>query len=125
MNQASEDVIEVAGYPFVRTVFEKQDFDGEEAVTNHLHGWKPGCESEYDQGFSVIYSADGMGEMLLTVVSRHKPGRYPERVFYTRQWRDPDGKVFGNLKLRIATAQKFKQLSSGYRDEFEMRGVTE
>lgn len=97
-------------YPFAREEVELCD--------GPATGWRPGCRSvqNYDD-FDFI--ADGHGEMLLTVVSTHKPGKFPERVFYTRQWKDPDGRVFGKGALRNTTAGNFRKLLRGYRHEYE------
>jgi len=54
------------------------------------------------------------GRMVLTEVSRHKPGRYPERIFYTREWVDPDGRKFGKPALRVCTAEKFRRIAKGW-----------
>ena len=59
------------------------------------------------------------GEMLLSVVSTHKPGKFPERIFYTRQWKDPEGKVFGKGALRVTTIGTFRRLLRGYRHKYE------
>lgn len=107
-------VIEVPNYPFTRTVFNGEDESGPFQV----EGWRPGVETEFDGGFDVESVADSTGSMILTVISTHKPGRFPERIFYTRQWRDPDGKVFGATKLRIATVEKFRRIASRYQHPF-------
>lgn len=111
-------VIEVPNYPFVRTSWNKPVWDGEGYSEEAYEGWKPGCKSVSDGGYDFDLVADGIGAMILTVVSIHKPGRFPERVFFTRQWRDPDGNVFGNKKLRMATTQTFKRRSIRYLHEF-------
>lgn len=115
-------VIEVSGYPFVRTVFNGSEWDGERLVEYQSEGWRPGCDTDRDYPFgSINYFADATGEMILTVVSVHKPGRFPDRVFYTRQWRDPDGKAFGdNKKLRVMSSASFAKLCRGYRHSFEV-----
>lgn len=57
--------------------------------------------------------------MALDVVATFKPGRFPERVFYTRRWVDPDGREFGKTgRLLIATAGQFRRLLKGYRHPF-------
>lgn len=67
--------------------------------------WAPGWESEAWE-YGQTYNWHGNGAMILTVVSLHKPGpTYPERAFYTRQWRDPDGKVFGRTNLRVISSR--------------------
>lgn len=87
-------------------------------------GWHPGCRAvEYSDDFDFV--ADGHGEMLLTVVSTHKPGNFPERVMYTRKWKDPNGKVFGRGELRITTVGWFRRLLRGYRHDYEDVGAEE
>lgn len=85
------------------------------------NSWRPGVryviQSPY--GDSSAF-ADGVGRMILRVVSIHKPGKYPERVFYTRNWTDPDGKQFGKTKLRVTTKQAFRQMANGFRYEYEI-----
>lgn len=115
------DPIEVP-FPFVREEAQVIGEDGPEDVMS----WRPGTV-EIPQPPYGEYSdsvADGIGRMLLTEVSRHKPGRYPERVFYVRQWIDPDGNQFGKTNLRITTAAVFKRLSAGYMHEYKMREAT-
>ena len=63
-----------------------------------------------------------MGSMVLTVVDVFKPGRYPARVFYTRQWIDPDGKVFGKSALRMTTVSAFLRRTRGYMHDFYLDG---
>lgn len=97
-------------YPFILDDFEGFDEDGPYKTKT----WRPGVRFEQvsiDESESV---ADDEGVMILTVVSTHKPGRFPERVFYTRRWRNPKGAEFGKGKLFIATAQKFRRISRGY-----------
>lgn len=110
-------VIEVKGYPFVRTVFNGIECDADGGITEFQdEGWRPGCDS--DEG---CLFADGTGEMILTIISIYKPGNFKERVFYTRQWRDPDGKQFGkSRRLLVTTKSVFTKLCRGYRHEFEL-----
>ncbi|KCZ47751.1 hypothetical protein [Hyphomonas sp. CY54-11-8] len=100
--------------------------DRNEWDLHDLGAWKPGFENEYADpyGESSYPVCDGMGQMLLTVVSLHKPGpKYPTRVFYTRKWIDPDGKVFGASKLRTSVAWAFRNKLKipEYLLELEMR----
>jgi hypothetical protein len=67
-----------------------------------------------------VVEADVMGEMVLDVISIHKPGKYPERVFYVRSWVGPDGKQFGKKCLRITTMANFKIMMKGYRYRVEV-----
>lgn len=84
--------------------------------------WRPGVRFEllppYGEDSEAI--ADGEGLMILTVISVHKPGRYPTRVFYTRRWRDPRGKEFGKGALRVKTLNAFRRIASGYQHEFRV-----
>ena len=114
----------VAGYPFVRYVANLLDED--DGNPYQTEGWRPGCTKEEDENAGsyfpeLHYVADGTGAMVLDVVATFKPGRVPERVFYTRRWIDPDGREFGKTgKLRIATTGQFRRLLKGYRHPFEV-----
>lgn len=106
------DVIEVP-YPFVRTTYTEYDEGGSSEVLS----WKPGIEYEL-RGDSYSHSseavADGTGKQILTVIDIHKPGKYPTRIFYTRQWVSPDGKTFGKSALRITTLDAFRRRARGF-----------
>ena len=112
----------VDNYPFVRYVASLIGDDG----YYQTEGWRPGCIIEEDENAGSYfpethYIADGVGSMVLDVVATFKPGRFPERVFYTRRWVDPDGREFGQTgKLRIATTGQFRRLLKGYRHDFEV-----
>ncbi len=103
-------------YPFVRGKFNGLDengpFEGE--------SWSPGVtyEPTYDGDSRCI--ANGAGEIILSVVSVHKPGRYPTRIFFTRRWRDPDGREFGKPRCLCVTMEKFRRLARGYRFAYEV-----
>ena len=100
----------VTGYPFVHYVANLYDED--DGCPYQTEGWRPGC---------TLYVADGVGSMVLDVVAVFKPGRFPERVFYTRRWINPDGREFGKTStLRIATTGQFRRLLKGYRHQFEV-----
>lgn len=111
-------------YPFVRCVAEIPEFDGEHCTVARLSGWRPGCEADQEDTLygSTVLAADAHGEMLLTVVGIYKPGKYPERVFFVREWKDPDGKVFGKPKLRVTTTAAFRGLLKGYRHDYYCNG---
>lgn len=113
MDDLSEgDVFRVL-YPFCRGEYNHAEEDGWRTSKT----WRPGVEADYC-GENIENYADAMGEMVLTVVSVHKPGRFPTRVFYTRQWVDPDGRPFGKGGCKIATSEKFKRLTRGFRFPF-------
>lgn len=104
-------------HPFIRDTYTDMDAEGGWTVPC----WRPGtihAHRTYDCG--EVYFAHGEGSQVLSVVSTHKPGKYPERIFYTRAWMDPDGKVFGKGKLRCATVQTFAGLVHGYRYPYEV-----
>ncbi|MBY5821439.1 hypothetical protein [Rhizobium leguminosarum] len=100
-------------YPFIRGKYSFFDEEGE----NEVDTWTPGVRYEacgpYGEDSKTI--VDGKGWQILTVIDVHKPGRYPERVFYTVKWINPDGKEFGKGKLHIATTEKFRRWSRGYK----------
>lgn len=102
-------------YPFVMERVSL--WDGE--ASYEADSWRPGIRTELmpPEG-EPAHFADGEGKQILTIVDIHKPGRFPERIFYTRQWQDPAGKVFGKPKLFIAVASKFNRLRRGYMHEY-------
>lgn len=112
-----EGQVHRVAYPMVLEPVELLGDDG----PYQTKSWRPGVRyvSEAPYGESTAY-ADGIGWMVLEVVSIHKPGSYPERAFYTRKWIDPDGNEFGKKKLRVTTSQAFRAMSSGFRYEYEV-----
>jgi hypothetical protein len=102
-------------FPFCMAHWE--DFSSGELEAKEC--WRPGVKSipVYDDFEDV---AEAEGEMVLTVVDIHKPGRFPERVFYTRRWVDPDGNEFGKNKLHITTTPTFKRRAAGYYHEYRV-----
>jgi hypothetical protein len=106
-------------YPFVRVVHTEWWTEAE------VPGWRPGTELEYvdlhpDEGESYGV-AEGTGWMRLREVGRSDmSGSWQPRVFYVRTWVDPDGKEFGKLTLRHATAAAFAKLQLGYRHPFRL-----
>lgn len=112
-------------YPFCWDTF--ISYPGEDGPSVESDTWRPGTRfvetdsrSYYDDDPDVESVADGMGFMLAEIISVHKPGRFPERVFFVRTWETPAGKVFGKTKLRITTTHAFRRLIKGYRHEFEL-----
>lgn len=100
-------VFEVAPFPFVVERARGCDEEG----YFEFNTWRPGVSG--DDGFGQKH-ANGEGAMILTVVAVFKPGRYPTRVFFTRKWRAPNGKIFGSNALKVATVAWFKQRLRGY-----------
>lgn len=110
-------------YPFVLRDVDVPP-DDPEATSMSIKSWCPGVEWEHSDPYSDADArADAFGEMLMAVIDVHKPGRFPPRVFYTRQWKDPTGRVFGKAGLRIVTAEKFRRLCKGYRHEVYVDGA--
>lgn len=106
-----------AGFPFVRETYTEYDEDG---PCDRL-SWKPGTRVENSGPEDTKLVADGVGSIVLTVVSLHQPSpRYPTRVFFVRQWVSPDGRKFGKTRCRMTTVQAFKRLANGYRFPFEI-----
>jgi hypothetical protein len=100
-------------YPFIR---EMLSLSG----TAEIETWRPGVRMEPATPDDCEAVADGMGWQHLFVVSEHTPGRFPTRVFYTMFWQDPDGKVLGKPRLHIATKDKFRRITNGYRRVFRL-----
>lgn len=109
------------GFPFVRCEHHTWDEEGEHTVPS----WRPGVEfrNSGPYGEDVEAIAHGEGEMTLTVVGVFKPGRFPTRVFYTRQFTSPDGNSFGKSRLLIATVEKFRRISARYAHLYEVEDV--
>lgn len=73
--------------------------------------WTPGFRAAFSPPGDARPVCDGYGEVIYTVVDYHiLPKPYPARVFYTRQFKDPDGKVFGKSKLRVTPVYTFWKL---------------
>lgn len=108
-----------AAYPFVRTTYDALPDDG--SAPTQEPTWRPGTKAELMPPYGDAQEfADGVGQVIYTVIAVFKPGSYPARVFFIRQWADPDGKTFGKSKLRITTQQAFRTLVKGWRHEYEM-----
>jgi len=104
-------------YPF--TLEEVENLGFTKIVTKKV--WRPGVRSEPVYPDDSKLFADSEGQMLLTVVDTHKlPGRYQQRVFYTRKWICPDGSEFGKNNLRISTRNYFIEKASGYYYDYEV-----
>jgi hypothetical protein len=103
-------------YPFVRETYRAFDSDEDGSGEIEVPTWKPGVRFENvpPEGDTRTH-ADALGLCRLTVVATFKPGRYPERVFFTRTWVTPDGKAFGKPKLRMTTVGAFRTACRGYR----------
>lgn len=122
MSLKAGDLFEVP-YPFFRETVELPPDDPEATEMAKVRSWRPGVEHHQTQPYGdTEAAADALGAMLLTVVDVHKPGRFPARVFFTRQWRDPDGKVFGKAGLRITTVPAFLRRTKGYMHDFYLDG---
>lgn len=76
--------------------------------------WRPGVREEENLLDERRTIADAVGAQELEVVSLHQPGKYQHRVFFKRQWVDPDGRRFGKPGLKVATIRKFRALVAGY-----------
>ena len=118
---AEPDEMFGADYPFVREVVGLWDGEGYSRTVS----WKPGVrwvQTSIDDSDAV---ADGIGKIILIVVSVHKPGRFPARIFFERQWINPDGKPFGKGGCRVTTVAAFKRLTRGYRHPYRLATAEE
>ena len=98
-------------FPFCRATY--SGFDG--GGYSDLPTWIPGHRYEATGPEDSGEVADAEGSATFTVIDVFKPGRFPTRVFYTRAFTTPDGKTFGKGGLKIATLDKFRRLTRGYR----------
>jgi hypothetical protein len=119
MSKIEAGAVFTVPYPYSREEVELPPDDPEATCLVTVNSWRPGVRwvQVYDDSEA---EAEGIGAMLLTVIDVHKPGRFPARVFFTRQWRDPDGKVFGKGGLRITTVPAFLRRTKGYMHDFEL-----
>ena len=116
MNSIEIDKVYEVPYPFKLESVTLCDEDGVRTFEDEV----PGVhfyQTDIDENMAV---AENMGLMLLTVVSIHKPSKYPERVFYTRKWKKPNGDIFGKNGLKITTKSNFTRMLKGYRHPFSM-----
>ncbi|MBL4826121.1 MAG: hypothetical protein JKY66_00140 [Spongiibacteraceae bacterium] len=110
-SKSSVDIIEGAvfeiAYPFSRTIFLDKDA-GQSA------SWEPRTYEVLIYPDDSEMAADANGKCTLSVVSVHRPGKFPTRVFFTRKFTNPAGHTFGKNKLIIKTMGNFRRLISGY-----------
>lgn len=116
MTEFTPDEIFEVPYPFVRGTVELYDEDGPCKIDT----WIPGTRFVPVAPDDSISVADKMGVHVLTVISTHKPGRFPTRIFYTQGWITPEGKRFGKTRCCVTTVSNFRTKLKGYRYEFEM-----
>ena len=105
----------VIPYPFVRGTY--LDLSCEDGFADKPT-WTPGVRYEAVGPEDSGAVADAIGSCAFTVEAVFKPGRFPTRVFFTRQYTNPDGAKFGKTKLHIATLDKFRRLAKGYQHPF-------
>lgn len=75
-------------------------------------GWE--TESGGDYGEDAIQTWNGEGAQVRTVISIHKPGpTFAPRIFYVRQWRNPEGEIIGKRRLFVETEGAFRRFLSG------------
>lgn len=111
------ETVHAVPYPFIRDSYDHPEGGG--------GGWRPGTRCEVGGDGDPSYNdeewqADGMGHMLITEYQTVKVAGYVERTFYSRAWRDPNGREFGKKKLRLIAAPAFKRMLKGYRHKFEL-----
>jgi hypothetical protein len=105
-------------YPFVRSTYEGYDEDGPLSTPS----WKPGTESFACAPDDCEDVADAVGRVIYTVVSVHRlPKPYASRVFFVREWINPDGKRFGKKQLRILGISAFSSRLNGFRYQYRLR----
>ena len=104
-------------HPFTR---ERSMVGWDDEGAMYANSWCPGVRFEPIGPEESGAFADGVGKQILTIVSTHRPGKYPLRIFYTRQWIAPNGKRFGKDNLHIRAIQSFRQLIKGYRYTYEI-----
>lgn len=113
-------------YPFVRDTYDHYEADEGGVSATKRKTWRPGVDYVHEAPDDSSAVADRIGTMLLTVVSVHPlPKPYTARVFFLREWIDPDGKRFGKKDLRIMGIAAFRRRMNGYFVEYSMRNDAE
>lgn len=83
--------------------------------TSGAFKWRPGAwESEPRHNDDPMPACHGLGFVYFKVVSVHKPGRYPTRVFYTRRFVTPDDEALPESGCLCVTMEKFKRLRKDF-----------
>lgn len=115
------DVFKVK-YPFCAEMIEEyevlDDFNCQ--VVDTFKVWHPGTKITLTAPEGAERNeANGDGVMILRVVSVHKPGKFPTRVFYTREFIDPEGNSLTSKNaLRVCSIGKFRRISKEYYYEY-------
>ncbi len=93
-------------HPFTRCIV--TGWDELEGKTYKEKRWRPGAwATEYLQPDDACQAAHSEGECIFRVKGEYKPGRYPNRIFFTQQFIDPDGNTMKESYLRIKTQSAF------------------
>lgn len=85
--------------------------------------WRPGAwETWADDGSDdpVTAKAHGLGRVKFTVVSTHRPPGYPERVFFKREFTNPDGEKYAPGRLMNSVRRKFLRDVAAFPFRFEV-----
>jgi hypothetical protein len=90
-------------YPFHRVTYTVDDIDGPYTIPS----WSPGTVQNQDYSSGV--------RILTCLAIVQLPSPYRPKVLYVQTWQDPDGKVFGNRKVRVCSIPKFTGFLHGYR----------
>lgn len=98
-------------FPFKRDTYERFEGDGSAETPTWIPGWRYEQCGEYGEDSEAAWDGEGAESRL--IVSIHRPGRYPARAFYVRQWQAPDGKIFGKSNLRVTTVGAFRNWLRG------------
>lgn len=117
-----EGSVFVVPHPFCWELASKPGGDPDGPYSIEFMSWRPGVRLElrgHSEHHYTVEEHEGQGAQILTVIGVFKPGKYPTRVFYTRKWRDPDGKEFGKGALRIKVLSAFRRIISGYHYQYE------
>lgn len=108
-------------YPFCLEEVELSGDDGEGNWGSYkTKSWIPKTRSVLVYPDDAEEVADGIGEQILTIVGIYQPTGFPTRVFFTRKWKDPDGKEFGKNKCHIKTKASFTKLTKGFAYPFRV-----
>lgn len=97
-------------HPFCR--YERMDGD---------IGWSVGCEVIQDRMGGDAWIAHGEGVKVITEISRHTPPGYGEKVFFSVEYLDPDGKKAGRKQLKMLGVRAYNRRVSGFYFDYEVQ----
>lgn len=91
------------------------------ATEDVVERWRPGAwDTKPIAPDDAIAACNGLGTVKFSVVSVHTPPGYPTRVFFKREFTQPDGEKYAASKLINCIARKFAKDITTFPFPFEV-----